>query len=154
MWGTDEHNDPWNEGNDVQEDERPEDNPFLEALKELEEEEKRQEEERAEGEAEFEALENTWREMEEEKRRREEEERRRWVVADQGDEDFQRKLREKINQGGHEAFDKVQNRLKDPGCRGRDPFAYQELVGAILHPYTGINRFLCVWKTGAGRLWP
>ena len=166
MWGTDEHNDPWNEGNDVQEDERPEDNPFLEALKELEEEEKRQEEERAEGEAEFEALENTLREMEEEKRRREEEVRRReeeerrlkeererlrWVVADQGDEDFQRKLREKIYQEGHEAFDKVKDRLDDPGCRGRDPFAYQELVGAILHPYTGINRFLCVWKTGAGK---
>ena len=28
MWGTDEHNDPWNEVNDVQEDERPETTHF------------------------------------------------------------------------------------------------------------------------------
>ena len=105
-------------------------------------------------------MEEEKRRREEEVRRREEEERRlkeererfRWVVADQGDEDFQRKLREKIYQEGHEAFDKVKppGRPRLPWPR---PFAYQELVGAILHPYTGINRFLCVWKTGAGKTW-
>ena len=88
---------------------------------------------------------------EQEKRRREEAERLRWVVADQGDPEFQQKLKDKMDQGGNEAFDKVKERLDHPGCRNRDPFAYQELVGAILHPYTGINRFLCVWKTGAGK---
>ena len=77
-------------------------------------------------------------------------ERLAWRLPPQGEPGFREGLLRKIEEGGK--FQRVKDRLERPGCDdAQSPFSYQELVGSVLHPLTGVSRFLCVWKTGAGK---